>query len=177
MSDHTDDRGECLDDIFRTLTPRIAQFTRRLVGRLPSGMSDDPEEVVQTVFLKVLESMRAGKCTDTHTEPPYLLAITRNATWDLLRSRKRSVFVAAVGDEIFDGRGADLFPETLLCALQEYTASLPPKLTTVFALRFARGCSQAHTCRAMAISRQSLRTLEARLKEGALRVVEHLLLT
>jgi DNA-directed RNA polymerase specialized sigma24 family protein len=129
-------------------------------------MSDDHEEVIQTVFLKTLEGMRAGRRPPRRTEP-YLLAIARNVTWDLLRSRKRSVFVNGVAEDALDDRGVDPSQEAALWALQAYTASLPPQLAIVFSLRFGRGYSQAHTCREMAISRQCLRTLEERLREGA----------
>jgi DNA-directed RNA polymerase specialized sigma24 family protein len=134
-------------------------------------MSDDDEEVIQTVLLKLLELQRTGGAAHARSEGRYVRAMARNATWDLLRSRRRTSFVADVVDQPCDERVTDLLEEATLSVLQSYIAGLPSDLAAVFAARFVRGLSQACVCRELAISRQHLRTLEQRLKRGAARLL------
>jgi RNA polymerase sigma factor (sigma-70 family) len=135
-------------------------------------MSDDAEEVVQTVFLKLLELQQSGGADRAQSQGRYVRAIARNATWDLLRSRRRNLFVPEVADQPSDESVTDLLEEATLSVLQSYIAALPSDLAAVFAARFVRGLSQARVCRELAISRQHLRTLEQRLKGGAARFLE-----
>lgn len=155
------------------ITPSaIRRSISRILRKAPAGMSDDHEEIVQTVFLKLLELRQAGATERAWTEGHYVRAMARNATWDLLRSRRRNLFVADVLDQSCDERVTDLLEEATLAVLHDYIAGLPADLAAVFRARFVRGLSQARVCGELAISRQHLRTLEQRLKDGAARLLE-----
>ena len=121
------------------------------------------------VFLKVLE---LSQTSDTPPRMPaqYLSAIARNVAVDLLRSRRRSLFMAEPIDQAPDvWHTFDTSEEITLAELRAYIAALPSELAAVFTMRFVRNLSQARVCQEMAISRQQLRTLETRVADGAFR--------
>jgi DNA-directed RNA polymerase specialized sigma24 family protein len=54
----------------------------------------------------------------------------------------------------------------LLASIEEYLVSLPPELNQLHQVRFVRGLSQEAAATELASSRQRIRTLEQRLRDG-----------
>jgi DNA-directed RNA polymerase specialized sigma24 family protein len=156
---------------FRTSARLIRRSISQVLRTSSNSMSDDDQEVVQIVFLKLVEILRGRCAVAALTSSHYVRAMARNATLDLLRSRRRYLFVSEVVDRPCDEDIADLADEASLSALEAYTASLPSDLVGVFTTRFVKKLSQVQACRELTISRQHLRTLEGRLKRYIIRFV------
>jgi RNA polymerase sigma factor (sigma-70 family) len=137
-------------------------------------MSDDGDDVVQAVFLKLIESQRAGTFPAVKRFGPYVSAMARNTALDLLRHRRRHLLVPLLPDDFAEEAAMDLIDHKELTALDSYLARLPTDLAAVFALRIVEGLTQARVCQELNISRQRLRTLERRLKNGAGRAIRKL---
>jgi len=152
---------------YRLHRDRIRNAISRLTNTHALGMSDDQDEIIQIVFLKLLERMRGGGSLLRWKHEPYVLAVARNAAVDLMRSRRRHVLSAVVEDVPVEEK-PDMWDSVTLTALESYIAGLPPELAAVFSLRLVDGLSQVEVCRTLKISRQQLRTLERRVKNGAL---------
>jgi RNA polymerase sigma factor (sigma-70 family) len=147
----------------------IRRSISQILRRSSSSMSDDGQEVVQTVFLKLVEVLRARGTVAARRSNPYVRAMARNATLDLLRARRRHLFVSEVVDRPSENSAADVADEATLFALQACIDALPSDLVAVFRARFVKKLSQAEACQQLTISRQQLRTLEGRLKSNVLR--------
>jgi RNA polymerase sigma factor (sigma-70 family) len=150
---------------YRANSRKVKRLSVGILRKAAIGMSDDHDDVAQTVFLKLLEIEQTGRPSVEHTA--YLLAMARNATLDLLRARRRYVFVPEMSDNLLAEQHTDGRDDAALAALSSYISSLPADLAAVFSLRFANNLPQSLVCKELAISRQSLRTLERRIKNGA----------
>lgn len=149
--------------------PSILRGIVTTILRTETQMSDDVDELVQIVALKMLECDRAGKSAEIAARSSYVRTIAKNSAIDLFRARRRTLLVPEVGDDLFslsDVEGGE--PDAALASMRSYIGSLPPDLRAVFALRFEQGLPQSTVCSRLTISRQHLRTLEHRLKTGAL---------
>lgn len=167
----TGDGSVIVDRAYRKHASDIRRAVTRILRTFAARSSDDLEEIVQIVFLRLLELHRSGKYAEDMALGGYLVAIARNETWDVLASRKRETMVPEVSDVMVGTRAAEFEDNVEIATLQAYLATLPVTLKQVFTLRFVEGFSQSQACAAIGISRQSLRTLEERIKDGGIRAI------
>jgi RNA polymerase sigma factor CnrH len=121
------------------------------------------------VFVRALSAVIRNRYDSRRLFAPYLLAIARHALVDWHRKTRHELDVDddALGDLPTDnGSYPDWSAAGLLELAEVYTAQLPPPLREIYELRFVEERSQEDAARALGISRQSLRTLERRLKDG-----------
>jgi RNA polymerase sigma-70 factor (ECF subfamily) len=139
---------------------------RRVIGVRASEVMD----LVQEVFTRAFRESARRSFDGAREYGPFLYAIARNALSDWGREARRGEFVsteelAEVADAEFapDTRWAD---EAVMRVVEEYVAALPQPLKGVHEQRYVRGLSQVAAAEALGLSRQQLRTLEQKLRDG-----------
>ena len=146
-------------------------------GRNVPGVEDEEPrgDLMQEVFLKAFSVTTRATFDPAYDFRRYLLAIGRNVLVDFhRRSGRQPVTVDPAGDL---GEALDATTEPEWCApalvgvVEGYVAALVSPLREVHELRFVRGKSQRDAARALGVSRQNLRTFEARLKDGLRRAL------
>lgn len=131
-----------LEALFREQSERVYRVAYRVTGS-PS----DAEDVLQTIFLRLLK--RADFPDLSRSAGSYLHRAAVNAGLDLLRARKRS-FSVPIEDQDEEGytvvetdpnRGAEVRAEgaELRERLREAMTRLSPKAAEIFALRYFEG--------------------------------------
>ena len=133
---------------------------------------DDFLDLTQEAFVKAFSASSRLGYDGVRDYEPYLLTIARNVLVDWLRRRGGVVpfepqFLDSVASDqpALDDRAPWETTESLT-VLEDYLAGLSPELARVHQHRYLEGLSQEAAARAMGISRQSLRTLEARVQSG-----------
>ena len=121
---------QALDLLCRQWLPVVLQWCRRL-----GGPRVDPDQACQEVFLVLLDRLN-----DVHSEealPGFLFGVTRRV---LARHRRVTWQQRWVPDVVLDAFGVDRTPEmdvstaTLVAAVQEIVAELPPEVAEVWVL-------------------------------------------
>jgi RNA polymerase sigma factor (sigma-70 family) len=130
---------------------------------------EDHADVVQEVFVKALAPGRLDRYDPERSYEPYLLMIARNTMIDWMRRRtavRRLHHLPSLHPtgEPPEGARPPWEDDGNLVAAERYVNGLAGDLREVYRLRYAEGLSQDQAARAMGISRQSLRTLEQRLR-------------
>ncbi len=132
----------------------------------------DLADLVQDVFLRAF-SERARRAYDSQRDyGPYLYTIARNVLVDWARKQGREIpasliaLEAAVETAESAAEVAPWATPATMRLVEAYLAALPEELRQVHELRYEQGLSQERAAKAMGVGRQTLRTLEARLREG-----------
>lgn len=133
---------------------------------------DDLADLLQEVFVRAF-SERARRAYDSRRDyRPYLYAIARNVLTDWARRQGREIpappieLEAAIGAWQSTAEVAPWATPATMRAVEEYLATLPQSLRRVHELRYEQGLSQVRSAEILGVGRQTLRTLEVRLREG-----------
>jgi RNA polymerase sigma factor (sigma-70 family) len=170
---------EALSAVYWHYVGSVENLLRRCLNATSQGWhvasSADLADVVQDVFVNAFAE-RARLSYDPRREyRPFLMAIARNALIDHLRGAPREVRldVATIDSLVArDARGeaaAERVPWTdpqMMMLVDRYVASLAVKERAVYLERYVHCRSQEHAATALGMSRQQVRTLESRLREG-----------
>lgn len=133
---------------------RTFRLHHRLVFRTAyriTGNAADAEDVLQTVFLRLLR--RTAESDAMENEESYLRRAAINASLDVIRSRQSNPTVELVdvpGDRA-EGEVAELRHE-----LGRALSKLQPRSAEIFALRFIEGMSNLEIARMLGISQVSV---------------------
>lgn len=132
-----------LDRAFRAHHGLVFRTAYRITGN-----AADAEDVLQTVFLRLLR--RATHADAMENEESYMRRAAINAALDVMRSRQtdRTVELTELPAE-----GAHNDPGELREALGCAMAQLKPRPAEIFALRFLEGFSNPQIARMLGISR------------------------
>jgi RNA polymerase sigma-70 factor (ECF subfamily) len=148
-------------------------FTSAASGRAVRGVSPgEVEDLVQEIFARAF-SERARLAFDGLREyGPFLATLARNLVLDWGRKQGREVSLEQGGptlelpsDEAHEDEGPWASPEVAR-TVEAYLQALPPDLAALHHERYVRGQSQGAAAAALGLTRQQLRTREARLREG-----------
>jgi RNA polymerase sigma-70 factor, ECF subfamily len=112
-----------------------------------TGNSADAEDVLQTVFLRLLR--RTPDWDGIEDTESYLRRAAINASLDVIRSRKSSPVVELVDGT--EGQSESNFGE-LRQVLGRALSHLQPRSAEIFVLRFIEGLSNREIARALGIS-------------------------
>ena len=112
-----------------------------------TGNAADAEDVLQTVFLRLLR--RTGACDAVEKEQSYLRRASINASLDVIRSRQSNPTVELV--EVPSHRRDGEITE-LRQALGRALSKLQPRAAEIFTLRFIEGMSNLEIARMLGIS-------------------------
>jgi len=171
---------EALEQVYRAYVDKIANIAR-YGFRLPGGGnvrgvgfgSEEIADIVQEVFAKSFSVAARAAYDGVRDYGPYLYAVTRNVIAD--RSRRSRRELPTPWEELERARDDDLAPseerppwadEATITAVGEYLGTLDDGLKRLHRIRYIEGLSQREAAEQLGISRQNLRTLEAKLRDG-----------
>lgn len=148
------------------LTPRELELAYRehhgLVFRTAyriTGNAADAEDVLQTVFLRLLR--RESSLDVLNQKESYLRRAAINAALDLVRARQTAVTVELV-EVAADPREYRL---DVRQALARAVAKLSPRSAEVFALRFLEGLTNGEIAETLGISRMLVAVIAHRARQ------------
>jgi RNA polymerase sigma-70 factor (ECF subfamily) len=141
------------------------------LGRQPADLAD----VVQEIFLKAFSASSRKSFDGARDFGPYVGGIARNVLVDRARRSGRELLMpevpfepaqaAAGGDPYADIVARWEEPETVAVAAR-FVESLPPELARIHRALYVDGLSQREAAAELGITRQAVRTLEGKLREG-----------
>jgi RNA polymerase sigma factor (sigma-70 family) len=184
------DGGELLDAWYRGQAAALSRALRSKFGgwfQRTSAYSDnlgvhEVEDVVQEVCARVLASSTGPGLARTRDLKAYLFRAAHNLAIDMVRRRRTGSRLRGGAADVYAGlawEAADATSpgeraecEALLDALAEYTAALPAELFALYRARFVLGMSQRDTADSLGVTRRRVRTLEERLIEGAIHMLQ-----
>jgi RNA polymerase sigma-70 factor (ECF subfamily) len=168
-----------LEELYREYLSHIQRLVRSgwrgADGSRGAALSrQDVVDIVQEVFARVFSERARLGFDGLRAFQPYLDTIARNLLVDWARRRGREI---AAGSELDAGATAE--PDeppwadaATMTIVEDYLRTLPDELRQVHEERFVRGRSQRDAADALGISRQQLRTREARLRDGLRRLLD-----
>jgi RNA polymerase sigma factor (sigma-70 family) len=165
-------RGErdALARVYRLHIDAVDDLVRAALLRAGAFSAANLADLVQDVFMKAFADAARDGYDGLRDYAPYLLTIARNVVIDWLRRAGREIptsdLEAALGADASGTDGEQPFPPPVLALAAAYVRALPPELKAVHERRFVLAEPQLQASAALGLSRQRLRTLEAKLVEG-----------
>jgi RNA polymerase sigma factor (sigma-70 family) len=139
---------------------------------------EDWGDLVQETFTRAFAERARLAYDGLRPYRPYLLTICRNLLADWMRRRGRELptdfadeAVAQPSGEAPSEPAATLAPGEL-AVVEQFLAGLDGALADVYRQRYVVGASQEEAARALGLSRQRVRTLEAKLRDGLRRALK-----
>jgi RNA polymerase sigma-70 factor, ECF subfamily len=172
---------DALETVYRAYVDKIANVVR-FGFRLPGGAgsvsglgfsADETADLVQEVFARSFAAGARAAYDGVREYGAYLYAIARNAVVDRARRTRRELPTSWRELERF--RDEELEPndarspwsdEETIAVVRDYLAALSDDLKRVHQARYVEGASQREAADRLGISRQNLRTLEGKLRDG-----------
>jgi RNA polymerase sigma factor (sigma-70 family) len=139
---------------------------------------EDLGDLVQETFLRAFAPGARSGFDGVRDYAPYLFTVARNVLVDWARRRGREVptewpeMETLMNREIPFEDGDPPVEPRFRSVVESYLAELTPELRAVHQVRYERGLSQVDGAAALGISRQSLRTLEMKLRTGLRRALK-----
>jgi RNA polymerase sigma factor (sigma-70 family) len=172
---------EALARVYWEYVEIVESLLRRSLRALPDrpdaprGGRVDVADLVQEVFVRAFAPAARLSYDDTRSYRPFIVAIARNALVDCLRRSGRELPVdeatlESLGQISRSDEHADSWadPHTMR-VVDGYVATLAPLEDAVYKQRYVCCLSQIEAAEAIGISRQALRTIEARIRNGLAR--------
>ncbi len=175
-------RGEprALEEVYWAYVDRVERAVRFgfasssiAKARVPGGHADEIADLVQETFARAFTERARMSYDGLREYGPFLVTIARNLLVDRARKSGREIPL-----NTFDGMELDVpgpiadepvADDRTLKATHEYLAALPADLRAVHEQRYVECVSQEEAARRLGLSRQNVRTLEQRLREGLVR--------
>jgi RNA polymerase sigma factor (sigma-70 family) len=161
-----------LETVYWAYVDRVEHIIRYGFHRVGYRMSGAPEsdvaDVVQEVFAKAFGERARLSYDGLREFGPFLATIARNVLTSWLRKKGKPALPLEEDVEL----PSEPYEEppwvdpAVSAVLDAYLAALPAALTAVHRERFELGRSQAAAAEALGLSRQQIRTLEQKLKDG-----------
>ena len=164
-----------LEEVYWAYVERVEAIVRSGFVRVGGAAAHEVRDVVHETFVRAFaESGRLG-FDGLREYGPFLSTIARHALADWWRRTSRQLPVADIEAFVEAAQQADVPPEgpgswnqdgALVAAVEEYLAGLPPDLQGAHGELYVLGRSQRQAAEALGITRQTLRTLDKRLRRG-----------
>jgi RNA polymerase sigma-70 factor (ECF subfamily) len=138
-------------------------------AHVPGAARDDVADAVQETFVRAFSERARLAYDGLRDYGPFLTTIARNLMVDRARKRGREVSLDELGSDFGDEAAADSEPfadAKTMTLVREYLAGLSPELRGIHQERFVNGVSQEVAARTLGLSRQQIRTLEKKLRDG-----------
>ena len=151
-------------EIYRKYAPLLYRTARAVTGNV-----EDAEDVLQTIFLKLIRSEYTGQLKKN--PKAYLYRAAVNLSLDLLRARTRRTFTHEVDHlESPAALSNSPFDDELHRRLTEALADLSPDSAHILVLRYVHNYSDAEISKVLGTSRGAIALrlfrLRARLKKA-----------
>jgi RNA polymerase sigma-70 factor, ECF subfamily len=151
-------------EIFQQYSPMVYRTARAVTGN-----EEDAEDVLQTIFLRLIRSEYTGQLRKNPKAYFYRAAV--NASLDLLRTRSRRTFTHKVDHLSAPAAISNLqFDDELHERLTQALMNLSPEAAHVLVLRYVHNYSEAEISKLLGKSRGAIALrlfrLRARLKKA-----------
>jgi RNA polymerase sigma-70 factor, ECF subfamily len=151
-------------EIYRLYSPMVYRTARAVTGN-----AEDAEDVLQTIFLRLIRSEYTGQLRKNPNAYLYRAAV--NASLDLLRARSRRTFTHVLDHlEAPAAFSNSRFDDELHGRLTEALVDLSPEAAHVLVLRYVHNYSDAEISKLLGTSRGAIALrlfrLRARLKKA-----------
>jgi len=169
---------DALETVYRAYVGRISAivtngFRIAATGGAVAGLGRRPADLadaVQEVFLKAFSRGARASFDGTRDFGPYIASIARNVMIDRARRCGRELLLPEVDVDTAVDPHAEIVarwedPQAVAVA-NRFIAELPPELARVHRALYVDGLSQRDGAAHLGITRQALRTLEGKLREG-----------
>ncbi len=170
-------RREALEEVYAFYVRGVGAYVHTLARNATTRGTLNPDlaaDLIQDVFIRAFSPQARAAYDPKREYGPYLRTIARNCFIDALRSSRREVLSGETDwpQSLGPANETDsLLDPLVLDVLRGYLSDLPDSLRAVYEQRFMLGHSQEVACRALGLTRRSLRTCEARLKRGLKRAL------
>jgi RNA polymerase sigma-70 factor (ECF subfamily) len=149
--------------LFREHSPMVYRTARAVTGN-----AEDADDILQTVFVRVIRQEYSGQLAKNPRAYLYRTAV--NLSLDVLRSRRRRTFTDELDEMEATASGRDsLFDEDLHRRLDDALAELNPAEAQILLLRYVHDYSDAEISKLLGTSRGAIAVrlfrLRARLKK------------
>jgi RNA polymerase sigma factor (sigma-70 family) len=172
-----------LDLVYRTYLSRVTAIVRSGLRWSRGGACRPPVwaamDLVHDVYLRAFAPAARMSFDGLRDYGPYLFAVARNVMIDWARREDREIptdwqHMETLAEAVAETRSPDPHGDPQLSwVVRRYLDELEPALRAVHDVRYQRGLSQREAAQAIGLSRQELRTLEARLHAGLRRAIKH----
>jgi len=135
------------EDLFR----RYSQLVYR-TACLVTGSPDDAQDVLQTIFLRLL---RRSTPLNFHKNPErYLYKAAVNVSLNVIRSRRRHVLIGDLSFfEVASGTERPYLDEATLICIRDAIAKLSPRTVEILILRYVHDRTEPEIAKLLGISR------------------------
>ena len=170
---------DALEEVYRAYVDKVSKVVR-FGFRLPQGgvpglgwRADEVADIVQEVFARSFSDSARASYDGERDYAPYLYAVARNVLTD--RARRAGRELPTAWTELARVREEDLAANedesawadaATIAAVRAYIEGLDDSLKQLHDVRYVQGLSQREAADKLGISRQTLRTLECRLRDG-----------
>ena len=134
------------ETLFRELSPMVYRTARALLGR-----PEEAEDIVQAIFLKLIE--RELPVVFRQDPRAYLYRAAVNMSLDVLRSRRRFTFTHEVDGLESQPAATPVFEADHHRRLRAALANLSPEAVQILVLRYVHGYSDGDIARLLGTSR------------------------
>lgn len=167
---------DALSRVYWFYVARVESVIRRglqFAQRESSRPRLDVADLVQEVFSRAFAQSARQAYDGTREYGPLLWTITRNALVDCLRRSGREELASQEDlEELLDSAGFEQGQEApwadaeTIALVKRYLAGLPQPEYGVYVQRYREGLSQVQAAAALGLTRQQVRTLDARVHAG-----------
>jgi len=167
-----------LDQLYRKYRQLVMAAVRRRAGTLASAA--DVQDLVHEVFIKAFSFSGRRNYDGVRGYWPYLRGITHNTAIDWRRRRRCEPVLPgpdfagsdnALLDHWLAPPANDAMDDGTRTLLRDHLAGLAPTLQQLHELRYHLDLSQAEVAARLGLSRQQVRTLEAKLRVSVRRAL------
>lgn len=170
---------DALESVYLAYFDHIQKLVRyglhamRANVHVPGPGINDLRDLVQETFTRAFAESARLAYDGRRPYGPFLSSITRNLILDHARRRNREINMEELPDvaDVSDTHVEPWVDPVLVREVNVYLGTLAKDLRRVHELRYEGSATQEEAARALGVSRQQLRTLERRLREG---LAEHL---
>ena len=163
---------DALQKVYWLYVRAVEAVVRRLFQQAGSGRSNDVLDAVQETFIRAFSSAARQSYDGVRDYGPYLNMTARNVAlrWLEKHGRESPVEPESLASRLTTANSApeqDLWEDPrILAIVQEYVAGLPEDMRAVHRLRYTLSVPQREAAEQLGMTRQHLRTLEKRIREG-----------
>jgi RNA polymerase sigma-70 factor (ECF subfamily) len=159
-----------LEEVYWAYVDRVVWFLRRSVR--PGEVRD----LLQEVFIRAFSESSRAAYDGVRDYGPYLLTVARNLVVDAARKSGRELSLEDLPFEepaATEERAVEWADSDTMRIVESYLQSLSDEVRGVHDARYVRGLSQRDAADHLGITRQQLRTLEAKLRTGLARALKN----
>jgi RNA polymerase sigma factor (sigma-70 family) len=159
----------CRADVTRLVRAGVHRASRSGWRAAVGAAAEEVSDLVQEVFIRVLAPKARLGYRGAGPFQAYVASIARNVLRDWIRRKRREIptrpeTLERLRDRSAPGDDIERTDPSTAPALDAFLRGLPPQLRAIHDKRYAAGLSERQTAVALGVGRQTVRTLDRRLR-------------